>query len=112
MSMDPQSWWTATVSCLREVMATLGGTVEVRGIAVDATSGTILLMDSQCRPLTAALMYDDGRAQHEAQEANERGGDLWRQMSYRMQPSWALPKLMWLLRHGMLPAGAGGLAPE
>lgn len=103
---DPQSWWTATVTCLRAVMAALGATVEVKGIAVDATSGTILLMDSQSRPLTAALMYDDGRATSEAQEANERGGDLWRQMSYRMQPSWALPKLMRLLRQGNVPVGA------
>ncbi len=102
----PEAWWIATVACLREVMAALGGAVEVKGIAVDATSGTILLMDAHCRPLTAGLMYDDGRAKDEAEEANERGGDLWRQMSYRMQPSWALPKLMWLLRHGNVPAGA------
>src|SRR6185437_5356443 len=95
---DPQSWWTATALCLREVMAGLGGAVRVEGIAVDATSGTILLTDPQCRPFTAALMYDDGRAKDEAAEANERGGHLWCQMSYRMQPSWALPKLMWLMR--------------
>jgi D-ribulokinase len=103
---DPHSWWTATAVCLREVMAVLGGAVEVKGIAVDATSGTMLLVDEQGRPLTAALMYDDGRARDEAAEANERGGDLWRQMSYRMQPSWALPKLMWLMRNEDVPARA------
>jgi len=103
---DPESWWNATILCLREVMTTLGSAGQIAGLAVDATSGTTLLMDDQCRPLTSALMYDDGRANAEAAEANEAGSALWQQMSYRMQPSWALPKLLWLLRHQAVPAGA------
>lgn len=103
---NPEAWWSATAAGLREVMAHLESTTKIRGVAVDATSGTILLVDPEARPLTPALMYDDGRARIEAMEANEAGEALWRQMSYRMQPSWALPKLLWLLRRGDVPANA------
>lgn len=103
---NPEAWWSATTMGLREVMARLGGSPQIAGIAVDATSGTILLMDEQARPLTPALMYDDGRATAEAAEVNEKGHALWQQMSYRMQPSWALPKLLWLLRNRDIPRAA------
>jgi sugar (pentulose or hexulose) kinase len=103
---SPDSWWQATCLCLRAVMRQLGPHPHIDGLAVDATSGTITLVDALGRPLTAGLMYDDGRAQVEAAEANAAGEILWQQMSYRMQASWALPKLMWLLRHTDVPAGA------
>jgi sugar (pentulose or hexulose) kinase len=103
---DPETWWSATAAGLREVVTRLGSEPQIEGIAVDATSGTILLINDSVRPLTCALMYDDGRASAEAIEVNEKGGLLWRQMSYCMQPSWALPKLLWLHRHTDIPAGA------
>ena len=53
------------------------------------------------------LMYDDSRAANESRIANEAGAATWASLGYRMQPSWALPKLLWLLReHGGLPAHA------
>ena len=44
-------------------------------------------------------MYDDGRAENEAREVAEAGEALWAEFGYRMQPSWALPKLLWLWRN-------------
>jgi len=43
-------------------------------------------------------MYDDTRAVEEARRVNEVGAAVWASLGYRMQPSWALPKLLWLLR--------------
>ena len=105
---QPASWWAASAACLREITATLGSArvSTIAGIAVDATSGTILLTDANLCSLTPALMYDDGRARAEAARANEVGSGLWKQMSYRMQPSWALPKLLWLLHSCSIPKGA------
>ena len=93
---NPENWWNAVVTCARHVMAQLGEGREVKGLAVDATSGTILLIDQNLKPLTPGLMYDDGRASKEAITVNEAGNHLWIELSYRMQPSWALPKLLWL----------------
>jgi sugar (pentulose or hexulose) kinase len=45
-------------------------------------------------------MYDDPRAAVEAEEVAAAGADLWAALGHRMQPSWALPKLLWTLRHG------------
>src|SRR6266566_2231286 len=67
---DPEQWWRAVVACARAVMSELGNQCEVKGLATDATSGTILLMDDQLRPLTAVLMYNDGRADDEAAMVN------------------------------------------
>ncbi|MBS1813508.1 MAG: carbohydrate kinase [Acidobacteria bacterium] len=103
---DPRSWWQAVATCSRNVMSQLGNT-RVKGLAIDATSGTILMMHPYTlEPLTSGLMYDDGRAKEEAALCNEAGGALWSELSYRMQPSWALPKLLWLERHGHIPFGA------
>ncbi len=103
---QPELWWRAVTLACRVVMAALGSSTHISGLAVDATSGTILLMDEQLRSLTQGLMYDDGRAGAEAEICNQTGGSLWREFSYRMQNSWALPKLLWLERHGGIAAGA------
>ena len=102
---DPNEWWRATAECLREVTSTLGAGAKYLGIAVDATSGTILVANNACHAITQGLMYDDGRAVAEAEEANEKGAALWEQLSYRVQPSWALPKLVWLLRNQPIAPG-------
>ncbi len=64
----------------------------------DGTSGTVLLTSSSGDALTPGLTYDDLRARKEARSINEVGGTIWTALGHHMQPSWALPKLLWLLR--------------
>lgn len=93
---DPGHWWSAVAAACRQAMSTITG--RVRGVAVDATSGTVLLTDDHGRPVSAALMYDDTRATAEVNLVNDAGHELWNTLGYRrMQPSWALPKVLWLL---------------
>ncbi|SEG93657.1 Sugar (pentulose or hexulose) kinase [Nonomuraea solani] len=100
---DPEQWWRELAAATREALRDVPATERVEGVAVDATSGTVLLTDPSGRPLTPALMYDDRRA--DASRANEAGALVWERLGYRrMQPNWALPKLLWLLRDA--PAGA------
>lgn len=103
---EPEDWWRATAACCRSVMQTLGRSAPLAGLAIDATSGTILLVDRDQRPITPALMYDDARAVAEAEAVNRAGAELWSQLSYRMQPSWALPKLCWIARNYAIPSTA------
>ncbi|MEV2268744.1 FGGY-family carbohydrate kinase [Nonomuraea africana] len=94
---DPEQWWRATALACAEALAEVPG-AEVRGVAVDATSGTVLLADPRGRPLTPGLMYDDTRAAAQVERINEVGGRVWAELGYRrMQAAWALPKLLWLL---------------
>ena len=102
---DPDDWWRAVASACRDALRDVDPAA-VRGVAVDATSGTVLLVDRDGTPLTPGLMYDDTRAAAEVDRVNEAGATVWRELGYqRMQPAWALPKLLWLLREH--PAQAG-----
>lgn len=109
---DPWSWWSGVVTACRTALAEVPA-ASVRGVAVDGTSGTVLLVDDDGLPLTPALMYDDGRAQTQGRTVNEVGGAVWEALGYRrMQPSWALPKLLWLLHEHPEARHRGRLAHQ
>ena len=94
---NPEDWWRATVSACRAAVISLPAS-SIQGLAAAGTSGTLLLVDRSGKALTSGLMYDDSRAVDEARLVNEAGASTWDSLGYRMQPSWALPKLLWLLR--------------
>lgn len=114
---DPDQWWAAVTAATRDAV---GDALAARpgarfgGVAVDATSGTVLLVDpDDGRPLTPALMYDDGRAADLVERVDEAGADVWQRLGYqRMQRSWGLPKLLWLLAEHPDLAGRARLAHQ
>ncbi|MDG4820541.1 FGGY-family carbohydrate kinase [Asanoa sp. WMMD1127] len=85
---DPAQWWAALGQAFRGVPAD-----RVGGVAICGTSGTFLLADRDGRPQTPALMYDDARAPAVP----------------GAQGTWALSKLVWLLRNGPAGLAAGRL---
>ncbi|MFG3496578.1 FGGY-family carbohydrate kinase [Streptomyces sp. NPDC047928] len=106
---DPEQWWSAIAGACREALTGIDP-ARVRDLAVDGTSGTVLIADARGRPLTPGLMYDDGRAHAYTGRVDAAGARVWHDLGYRsMQPSWALPKLLWLLDHGPAPGTADGL---
>ncbi|MDJ0857844.1 MAG: FGGY-family carbohydrate kinase [Dinoroseobacter sp.] len=60
--IDAEKWWDATQACIRALVDALASEgrsgQEVTGLAVDGTSGTMLLTDAGIRPVTPALMYN------------------------------------------------------
>jgi sugar (pentulose or hexulose) kinase len=65
LDQEPELWWQATVIAISK----LGQTIDLAGverIAVDGTSGTLLLIDAAGRPRSLGLMYNDARAAQEA----------------------------------------------
>ncbi len=102
---DPHQWWAAVAAACSQATAGLG--CAIRGVAVDATSGTILLAGRHGHPLTPGLMYDDTRATAQTERINDLGQGLWMRLGYqRMQSSWGLPKALWLLENAPLKAPA------
>jgi len=88
---DPNLWWAA----LTAVVAGLPGNARARvaAVAVDGTSGTLLLADERGRPMGPALLYDDARACDQAQAlARVAPPD-----SAVNSPSSSLAKALWLL---------------
>lgn len=59
-SGDPALWAEA----MDEVVDDLAAGREIRAVAVDGTSGTLLLTDVQGQPLGEALLYNDASAAH------------------------------------------------
>ncbi|WP_375481685.1 FGGY-family carbohydrate kinase [uncultured Jatrophihabitans sp.] len=101
-TQSPASWWDALVVAVRGALSAAGPGARVDALAVDATSGTVLVEHPDGAAAGPALMYDDARAADEADEVARVGAELWDSLGYRMQPSWALPKAVWLQRSGDL----------
>jgi sugar (pentulose or hexulose) kinase len=57
----PSVWWDGCQHVLHALLQSIDRDA-VRAIAIDGTSGTVLLTDGQGHPLTHALMYNDARA--------------------------------------------------
>lgn len=104
-TQHPDDWWEAVVAAVRgagEEMAAAGTTLGgVRAVAVDATSGTVALLDRDGAATGPALMYDDARATEET----ERAADAARELGLE-GPTAALARVMWLLGRDDVPAGA------
>ncbi|WP_216362059.1 FGGY-family carbohydrate kinase [Pseudonocardia sp. N23] len=101
---DPAEWWTATCAAVRGAVAGLRGRA-VAAVAVDSTSGTLVVQDRRGLPAGPALMYDDIRAAARVPAVQEAGEAVWTALGYRMQAAWALPKLVELCATGAVPAG-------
>ena len=101
---DPAEWWRAACAATRAALAARGDR-PVGGVSIDSTSGTLVVQDAQGRAAGPALMYDDRRAAAEAVRVQDEGAELWTTLGYRIQASWALPKVVWLAQRNAVPAG-------
>lgn len=66
ISQDPNLWWQAVSAGLHELFKAVAPE-RVRRIAIDGTSGTLLLCGRDGTPITDAILYNDGRALAQAE---------------------------------------------
>jgi len=62
---DPRHWWDITQKVLITLLNHIDAS-KVHSIAVDGTSGTLMLCDKQGKPCSTALMYNDERSTEQA----------------------------------------------
>ena len=91
VTQDPTVWWKAVTGCLQNLLKEIDPQ-RVQAIAVDGTSGTLLLCDAKGNPVTPAIMYNDRRA---VEQAN-RIATLASKDSGAQGASSSLAKLLWL----------------
>lgn len=91
VSQDPTHWWKALTHCLQGLLAQIDP-LRVQALAVDGTSGTLLLTDQKGSPITPAILYNDQRAVEEA----ERIAAVADPRSAVRGASSSLAKLLWL----------------
>lgn len=96
----PQAWWQAicrATNAAIEQLAQAGiGADRLAAVAVDGTSGTLVVLDRAGEPLRPALMYNDPRAAAEGDALNEAAGAFCDKLGYRFNASFALAKIAWL----------------
>ncbi len=91
ISQRAELWWSAVLSTLSDLLAQLDRK-RVRAIAVDGTSGTLLLTDAQGTPLGAALAYNDTSAAEQLSQIEKVAS----MSSAARGPGSALAKLLFL----------------
>lgn len=92
-SQTPELWWDS----VRQLLADLPAEIKrnLQSLAIDGTSGTVLMVDDNGIPLTSALMYNDSRASKEADQIKavlpqDNGGQ---------GTSGSLAKVLWLIKN-------------
>ena len=59
---DPVAWRSVLYSLIEAVVSQMSNPDKIQRIAINGTSGTVLLCDGRQTPLTPALLYNDNRA--------------------------------------------------
>jgi sugar (pentulose or hexulose) kinase len=95
IEQQPELWWQGVEQVLQAISTRLDPTA-IRAIAVDGTSGTVLLADAAGVPLSPGLMYNDGRAVAQA----ARIANIAPRESAAHGTASGLAKLLWLLERG------------
>ena len=93
---DPNLWWSA----LQTLLSELGTRLDLKTIAalaIDGTSGTLVVCDEVGQPCHAALMYHDARAKAEA----ARIAEVAPRESGAHGVTSSLAKLLWLKARGL-----------
>jgi len=105
---DPSEWWQA----LSELMRTASADFDLRqigGIAVCATSSTVLHTDARGVPLRPAILWMDQRAVSESEEINanqqQEVQEVLRYAGGKVSEEWMTAKTLWLKRHAKLAPG-------
>lgn len=99
---NPEDWWKGTCKAIHEALDSLDtrDKADIKALAVDATSGTIVLCDSAGKCLTRGIMYNDARAKGYGERINRLAPDFIQRHGYRFKDSFSLSKLWWLSENG------------
>lgn len=101
-TQSPDQWWESVQTCLRAVasqLARCGCLDAVTALSVTSTSGTVIPLDNQYRPLHRALMYSDDRSTAEARRCREVA-ELSGVSGYtEFNSSSGLSKIVWFVEH-------------
>jgi xylulokinase len=93
---DPELWWQAAVAVLDEL-----GAQHADGIGLTGQMHGLVALGADDRPLRPAILWNDGRAQRECEQIEERIGvaRLIELGGNRALAGFTAPKLLWMAEH-------------
>src|ERR671937_2647224 len=94
---DPDVWWSSLREAMQAAVQDAGvSPEEIAGISLDATSSTVMGVDSQGRHLQPAIMWMDVRASDQARRIEESGHPALKYSGFgAVSAEWGLPKALW-----------------
>ncbi len=101
VEQNPEDWWLAVVSCLRELASKVS---DVEALSVSSQANTLVLLGDDRRPLGAAISWLDQRSASEVNEIVREVGlsELRRRTGLMPGAGFTAPKLLWASRRGLL----------
>ena len=93
---SPQDWARAAEQAILGCTCQLANPQDIQSISIDGTSGTIVPLDADMRPLTDGIMYNDPRAKAQAARIHETMGHIEAKLGYRFGASFSLPRILWI----------------
>ncbi len=96
---DPDTWWEASAATIRQVLGDSG--LQPRAVGIASQSSAVVAVDEAGRVLRPAPLWLDRRsmAECEAIRAAMDEEEIMRLSGNRIDPSYLLPKLLWLRAH-------------
>ena len=97
---DPQAWWDAFVSGVRELVAGVDA-AGIRGIGLGGQMHGLVVLDREDRVIRPTILWNDGRTDGETEWLNREVGKetLSRLTGNIAFAGFTAPKLLWLRRH-------------
>ena len=93
-------WWHAVSTALEQLAQNQAPVMaRVRGLGLSGQMHGLSLLDAEDRPVRPAMLWNDGRAEAEAEALQAQGYDLARILGVPAMAGLTAPKLMWLQRH-------------
>ena len=92
---DPQAWWDATLSAVREAV---GGRT-VRGVGLSGQMHGVVLVGSDAQPLRPAILWADGRSAPQLKAYRDLSPNQQGALANPLVAGMAGPTLLWLLEH-------------
>ena len=93
---SPAAWVEAAERAIQVCTSQLGAPEDIAAISIDGTSGTIVPLDTNMRPLTNGIMYNDPRAGAQAARIHASQGAIEAKLGYRFGASFSLPRVLWI----------------
>jgi xylulokinase len=97
---DPDAWWASARELVAEAVSGAGGR-PVAAVGVTGMVPALVCLDADGRPLRAAILQNDARADREIGELREAlaGADVLHRTGSPVTQQSVGPKLLWLRRH-------------
>jgi len=93
---NPADWWNVVCRAVKELIQSLAQDVQISGIAVDSTSGSLVMVDENGSLLYQAIMYNDNRSRSVVDIVRSACRELEDRLGYSIASSFALPKVIWI----------------